>query len=26
VIVENRGGLAAEFVAKAQPDGYTVLF
>jgi len=26
VIVENRGGLAAEVVAKAQPDGYTVLF
>jgi len=26
VIVENRGGLAAEVVAKAQPDGYSVLF
>jgi len=26
VIVENRGGLAAEVVAKAPPDGYTVLF
>ena len=26
VIVENRGGLAAEVVAKAAPDGYTVLF
>jgi len=26
VIVENRGGLAAEVVSKAPPDGYTVLF
>ena len=26
VIVENRGGLAAEVVAKSPPDGYTVLF
>lgn len=26
VIVENRGGLAAEVVAKSAPDGYTVLF
>jgi tripartite-type tricarboxylate transporter receptor subunit TctC len=26
VIVENRGGLAAEVVAKAPPDGYTMLF
>ena len=26
VIVENRGGFAAEVVAKAPPDGYTVLF
>lgn len=26
VLVENRGGLAAEFVAKAPPDGYTLLF
>lgn len=26
VIVENRGGLAAEVVARAAPDGYTVLF
>ena len=26
VIVENRGGLAAEVVAKAAPDGYTVMF
>lgn len=26
VIVENRGGLAAEVVAKAAPDGYTMLF
>jgi tripartite-type tricarboxylate transporter receptor subunit TctC len=26
VIVENRGGFAAEVVAKSAPDGYTVLF
>lgn len=26
VLVENRGGLAAEVVAKAPPDGYTLLF
>jgi tripartite-type tricarboxylate transporter receptor subunit TctC len=26
VIVENRGGLAAEVVAKSPPDGYTMLF
>ncbi len=26
IIVENRGGLAAEVVAKAPPDGYTMLF
>lgn len=26
LIVENRGGLAAEAVAKSSPDGYTVLF
>jgi len=26
VLVENRGGLAAEVVAKSPPDGYTVLF
>jgi tripartite-type tricarboxylate transporter receptor subunit TctC len=26
LIVENRGGLAAEVVAKSPPDGYTVLF
>jgi tripartite-type tricarboxylate transporter receptor subunit TctC len=26
VLVENRGGLAAEAVAKAPPDGYTILF
>jgi tripartite-type tricarboxylate transporter receptor subunit TctC len=26
VIVENRGGLAAEVVAKSPPDGYTLLF
>ncbi|HKU69494.1 MAG TPA: tripartite tricarboxylate transporter substrate-binding protein, partial [Burkholderiales bacterium] len=26
VIVENRGGLAAEVVAKSPPDGYTILF
>jgi tripartite-type tricarboxylate transporter receptor subunit TctC len=26
VIVENRGGLAAEVVSKSLPDGYTVLF
>jgi tripartite-type tricarboxylate transporter receptor subunit TctC len=26
LIVENRGGLGAEVVAKAQPDGYTLLF
>ena len=26
LIVENRGGLAAEVVAKSPPDGYTMLF
>jgi tripartite-type tricarboxylate transporter receptor subunit TctC len=26
VLVENRGGLAAEAVAKSPPDGYTILF
>lgn len=26
MIVENRGGLGAEVVAKAPPDGYTLLF
>jgi tripartite-type tricarboxylate transporter receptor subunit TctC len=26
VIVENRGGLASEVVAKSPPDGYTLLF
>jgi tripartite-type tricarboxylate transporter receptor subunit TctC len=26
VIVENRGGLAPEVVARASPDGYTLLF
>lgn len=26
VIVENRGGIAAEVVAKAPPDGYSLLF
>jgi tripartite-type tricarboxylate transporter receptor subunit TctC len=26
ILVENRGGLAAEVVAKAPPDGYTLLF
>ncbi len=26
VIVENRGGLAAEVVSRSPPDGYTVLF
>jgi tripartite-type tricarboxylate transporter receptor subunit TctC len=26
VIVENRGGLAVDVVAKAPPDGYTLLF
>jgi tripartite-type tricarboxylate transporter receptor subunit TctC len=26
VIVENRGGLAVDVVAKAAPDGYTLLF
>jgi tripartite-type tricarboxylate transporter receptor subunit TctC len=26
IIVENRGGFAAEVVAKAPPDGYTLLF
>ncbi len=26
VIVENRGGLAPEIVARASPDGYTLLF
>lgn len=26
VIVENRGGLAAEVVSKSPPDGYTMLF
>ena len=26
VIVENRGGLAVEYTAKAPPDGYTLMF
>ena len=26
VIVENRGGVAVEFTAKAPPDGYTLMF
>ncbi|MGZ8231925.1 MAG: tripartite tricarboxylate transporter substrate-binding protein, partial [Burkholderiales bacterium] len=26
VIVDNRGGLAVDVVAKSPPDGYTILF